>query len=204
MTKKILLVLAATVIGFVLGVVGLKNYYQGETLGAVEHGPSKLVGDVYNGLAEVLMMRNGEFVGPIDTDDAASLLGGVNYTQSIETIAADNTIAVSESGKTFYLATTGATSTLPSVASSTGATFRFVIGATFTGPNFTISSAEGDNIEGALIVAGAVVNCDAVDIISFVADGENLGDFVELTSNGTNWYIGASGGLTSAKMTCSG
>jgi hypothetical protein len=93
--------------------------------------------------------------------------------------------------------------TLPAVASSAGVTLKFVIATAFDTANVVIDSAEGDNIEGSLIVAGAVVDCDAEDQIDFVHDGENLGDYVELRSNGVNWFIGDSGALTGSKLTCS-
>lgn len=38
--------------------------------------------------------------------------------------------------------------------------------------------------------------------ITFVADGENIGDYIEVYGNGTDWLIGSSGALTSSKMTC--
>ena len=126
--------------------------------------------------------------------------GVLNYVESTETVTADNTLATTESGKTTFISTTGGTYTLPAV-STAGLVYRFSVSALFT-TNAVIDSAEGDNIEGALIVAGAVVDCDAEDQINFVADGENLGDFVELRSDGTSWHIAASGGLASAKITC--
>jgi len=123
----------------------------------------------------------------------------INAVESTEALAAANTLTAAESGKTTYIGTTGATYTLP--AAQAGLVYRFVVSSAFT-TNAVIDSAEGDNIEGALIVAGAVVDCAAEDQINFVADGENLGDFVEVRSDGTSWLISASGGLTAAKITC--
>lgn len=142
--------------------------------------------------------------GALTTDSAVALNGGVTYIETIETVTADNTLTVAESGLTTYISTTGSTSTLPAVASSAGAVYRFVVAAAFSGSNFSIVAPEGDIIEGALIVAGAVVTCDAADAINFVADGENLGDFVEVRSNGTKWFVTQSNVLTSAKLTCTG
>lgn len=120
-------------------------------------------------------------------------------SQSIATTS--DTLVAGDLGDTvFVTAASGTTITLP--AATDGAFFRFVIASLFDTANVIIDSAEGDNIEGALIVAGAVVDCDAEDQINFVNDGENLGDFVELTSDGTSWFIGASGALTTAKLTC--
>jgi hypothetical protein len=92
--------------------------------------------------------------------------------------------------------------TLPATSTSAGVVFRFVVAGSLTGDARIVTSDGGNDIEGALIVAGAVVDCDAEDTITFVSDGENLGDFVELRSNGTDWFIGASGALTGSKLTC--
>jgi hypothetical protein len=134
---------------------------------------------------------------------AVSALSGVVFTENVESVTVSNTIAVAESGATFYLSGATSTHTLPAVASSAGTVYRFVVGASVTGDITIVTADAGNTIEGALIVAGAVVDCDAEDTITIVADGENLGDFVELRSNGTKWFIGASGALTASKMTCS-
>lgn len=135
---------------------------------------------------------------------ASSLLYKQKQT-AINSKATSVALTAAQSGTTFHLTqATGTALVLPAVASSAGVTYRFVIGAAFSTSNYTVTSAEGDNVEGSLIVAGAVVDCDANDVITFVNDGENIGDFVDLYSDGTYWYIGASGGLTASKLTCSG
>jgi len=137
------------------------------------------------------------------TDDV-TIGGELNALEGYtESTATTNTLTAAMSGETFYLS--GATSTyiLPATSSASGAAYKFVVDGAMT-VNQTIVTNGGSNvIEGALIVAGAVVDCDAEDTITFVADGENIGDFVELRSDGDYWFIGASGALTSAKMTCS-
>lgn len=119
--------------------------------------------------------------------------------------AGTTTLTTAQTNGVIYIGT-GGLYTLPATASSAGVTYRFVIASAITA-DAVISSAgaaSGDDIEGSLIVAGAVVDCAAVDVITFVSDGEDLGDYVELRSNGTKWYIGASNGLTASKLTCSG
>ncbi len=139
------------------------------------------------------------------SDDGGSVgVPGVNLYPTSEitraiTPTADITLTANESGA-IYMIATGTTATLPAAREGLG--YRFMVSGAFTDTNFVIDSAEGDNIEGSLIVAGAVVDCAAEDQINVVVDGENLGDFVELYSDGTSWLIGASGALTSAKMTC--
>lgn len=136
------------------------------------------------------------------TFNGASSFSALNFKESYEAITASNTITVAESGKTFYLSGATSTQTLPATSTAAGTVYRFVVDGSVTG-NITIVSNDGSNIiDGTLIVAGAVVDCDAEDTITIVADGENVGDFVELRSNGTKWFIGASGALTASKMTC--
>jgi len=110
------------------------------------------------------------------------------------------TLSHAESGSTVLLSASGTSITLP--AARDEVSYKFVVNGALDSANVVIASAEGDNIEGTLIVAGAVVDCAAEDQINFVTDGENVGDYVELYSDGTSWLIGDSGVLTSAKMTC--
>ena len=135
-----------------------------------------------------------------------SFLGGMGHTEKTVNVAATSvfsttTLQLKDSGVTYSVSASGTTFMLPAVT-ETGAKYRFEVGGALDTGNVIIDSVEGDNIEGTLLVAGAVVDCDAEDQINFVVDGENIGDYVELTTNGTNWLIGDSGALTSAKLTC--
>ncbi|HEY4525026.1 MAG TPA: hypothetical protein VJL39_01520 [Candidatus Paceibacterota bacterium] len=135
------------------------------------------------------------------TIQIGSATAGLTYYEDTEAVTADNTLTVAESGTTYYVSGALATSTLPAVASSNGVVFRFVVGATLTGSHIIATSDASDIIEGSLIVAGAVVDCAAEDAITFV-DAANLGDFVEVRSNGTKWFVTTSNGLASGKITC--
>src|SRR3989344_6103350 len=139
------------------------------------------------------------------TGATAILIGdatiGLTYFEDTEAVTADNVLTVAESGNTFYVSGALATSTLPAVASSNGVVFRFVVGATLTGSHIISTSDASSLIEGSLSVANAVVDCAAEDAITFV-DAANLGDFVEVRSNGTNWFVTTSNGLASGKITC--
>lgn len=144
----------------------------------------------------------GEVRGTTATITGVSTLsGGTSGPVRSEVVTADDTIAASQSGETFFLdGTAGATSTLPAV--SAGANVRFVVADNFATNNWVIDSAEGDNISGTLMVAGAQVLCAAEDQINFIVDGELIGDYVELLSDGTNWYIIDSHISASTKGTC--
>lgn len=133
-----------------------------------------------------------------------SATAGVNYFKKEITPTADTTLTVAQSGSIINMGTAGLDVTLPAVASSNGVHYRFVVSANFATTDMTVVSAEGDNIEGSLIVAGAVVDCAANDKITVVNDGEDIGDYFDLYSNGTTWFIGASNGLTASKLTCTG
>jgi hypothetical protein len=136
--------------------------------------------------------------------DDVTIGGTMTALEMSEVITADNTITLAESGTTYYVSTNVSTSTLPAVATATGTVYRFVIAGAIATNDFRVVSAEGDNIEGSLIVAGAVVDCDAADRINFVTDGENIGDFVEVRSDGQKWFVTQSNVLTTGKLTCSG
>ena len=123
----------------------------------------------------------------------------VRIFRDTETIAADKHLTAADSGKTFWLDnSTGETITLPALKD--GLNFKFVIADNFATDNWIIDSAEGDNIEGMIEVAGAVVVAAGEDQINFVASAESKGDFIQLECNGTNWFVSGqaalSGGIT--------
>ena len=139
------------------------------------------------------------------TVSGVSTLATTTLKEPVVTLTGTTTLTTAQSGSTFYLdMTDGSAITLPVATSAAGVIYKFVVADNFATSDITITSAEGDNIEGTLIVAGAVVDCDASDVITFVDDGENIGDYVELRSNGSKWFIGGSGALTGSKLTCSG
>lgn len=124
----------------------------------------------------------------------------VRKLRETQTITADITLKAADSGKTFWLDnSTGETITLPALRD--GVNFKFVIADNFATDNWIVKSAEGDNIEGSIVVNGASVAAGAEDQINFVASAETIGDFIELECNGTNWFVsgvGASSGSITA------
>lgn len=118
----------------------------------------------------------------------------------VETISAAKTLIAADSETWFKLdAAAGVTITLPAVQA--GLNFRFVIASSFATSNFVIDSAEGDNISGVLVVNGASVVAADEDQINFVATAETVGDFIDIWSDGTSWFvygIGASAGSITA------
>ena len=139
--------------------------------------------------------------GNLTVDGGATITGELGYTEAAQSVSAAKVLTAADSGETFYLSGGAAAYTL-SATTTPGTWFRFVIGGAITGDATVVTAGSINAIEGTLLVAGAVVDCAAEDTITFVADGENIGDFFEIRTDGTNWMLGASGGLTASKMTC--
>ena len=126
-------------------------------------------------------------------------LNGFRSATTTDTVAV--TLTAAQSGEVQLIKGTGATTTLPAVT-NTGAIYEVQVLAAFATNNWVLASAEGDNINGTLFVNSAVVACSGEDKINFIADGEEIGDFVQVISDGTNWNIIRSRGETAAKITC--
>jgi len=103
------------------------------------------------------------------------------------------TLTAAQSGLNVLLnAAAGFAITLPAV--TLGVNFRFTVAAAFATTNFTIiTPALANLIFGGATVAGADVPADAEDTISFVATAELKGDFVDLWSDGTSWFVNGRG-----------
>jgi hypothetical protein len=153
-----------------------------------------------------LTITGSEIFSGALTGTSVALSGSINYLESFERVSTAagnliNTSTVAESGKTYYI-TTSTSQVLPLASTATGTVYRFVVAEALTVTSTISTSGYADIIEGTLIVAGAVVDCDAEDTILITAASENVGDFVELRSDGQKWFIGASGVLTATGWTC--
>ena len=160
----------------------------------------------YNVIGEEGSEVLGAIAGPNVYQDMV-FHGAVNMKNAVKTVAqtgavSDVTLTSAESGSTVFLSATGTSIILPAVA-NTGDFFRFQVNGAMGIANMIIESAEGSNISGSLIVAGDLVSCSDEDKMTFVVDGEDIGDFFEVTSDGSNWLIGASSVKTASKLTCS-
>lgn len=97
------------------------------------------------------------------------------------------TLTVADSGKTFLLSGTGVNITLPSTLKA-GISYKFITAGAFS-TDFVIDGG-ADKIYGPILEAGAATEtADAADTITFEDGTETIGDFVEMTCDGTNWYI---------------
>ena len=112
---------------------------------------------------------------------------------STEVVTATNVITSSESGKTFFLsAVAGFESTLPTAAA--GLYFKFVVATAPTSNGYTITGSPADKISGTIAASGAEDTINGVtaalaDNVILVANVALLGDVLEFTSDGTNWFV---------------
>jgi len=190
--------LGATILAIAISVLALVLALLGGGTTVVEKGFGGSTSDDWNVGGDLTVAGNSTLTGDLITKFPYTTVAGT--VGSVVT----TTLTAADTGKTFLISNASGTPfVLPSTSTSAGLTYRFVINGAI-GTDVTIQTSDlGNDIEGALIVAGAVVNCDAEDIITFVADGENIGDYLELYSDGTHWLIGDSGALTGSKLTCS-
>jgi glycerol kinase len=118
--------------------------------------------------------------------------------EKYQDITIGETYTMADSGKTIKVSGTGGTVTLP--APTEGFNIKFVTTGGLTSANTVIAGGTADVMEGSIIVAGAVVDVDAADQLNFVHTADNLGDFVEIISDGSNYYVSGnalnSGGIT--------
>ena len=77
--------------------------------------------------------------------------------------------------------------TLPAVT-NTGFSVRVMCNFAITS-SAAVISAEGDNINGALVVNSAMVRAAAEDQINFIANTALIGDYIDIVSNGTTWTV---------------
>lgn len=150
----------------------------------------------------------GTFSSTLAVTGASTLTGAVTGGSTISggillaasTTSAADVLTVAQSGQVIVIQTTGAAYTLPAVTNA-GANYKFIVGQAFS-TNAVVTSAEGDNIEGGLTVNSLAVPCVGEDAINFIAASEELGDWVEVMSDGTSWHIVGSDVVTTVSMTC--
>lgn len=159
---------------------------------------------LYAGTSNQFSVSNTGALTTTGATSLGSITAGVNYYKPIVAVTADVTATVAQTGTIFQMGTAGVDVTLPAPTVASGVHYRFVVSGAVATTDMTIVAGTADTIEGTLLVAGAVVDCDANDLITFVVDGENIGDYVDLYSDGVKWMIGSSGALTASKMTCTG
>lgn len=132
-----------------------------------------------------------------------TITDGMSYVDAQTALTGTSTIAATDSGETFLVSGGLSVWTLPATSSlQAGTKFMFRVGDALTVTSTIVTDGGWNGIEGALIVAGAVVGCEAEDTLTLGAAFEGIGDYVELIWSGTYWLIGDSGFQTASSLTC--
>jgi len=112
--------------------------------------------------------------------------------QTITPLVAFSLTAAQSGFDVFLGSTAGFAITLPAVA--VGLRYRFTVRDNFITSNYTIiTPALADIIQGGATVAGSDVPAADEDTISFVASAELKGDFCDVWSDGTSWFVNGRG-----------
>lgn len=123
------------------------------------------------------------FSGPIKLGASSMLL-----STDVGGISAAKVLTADESnGMTYILdGGTGVGITLP--APSKGWRTKFVVGAAFT-TDFVFTAGTASTLQGSMVEAGAVQDVAAASTLTLEDGTENIGDFVEFWSDGTNTFV---------------
>jgi len=132
-------------------------------------------------------MAATHFSGPL-------VVGGVYQNEGVvNSVTAGVTLTAADNGKTVLLADAASGDvTLPAVT-LTGFKVRVLCAFAVTTSSAVIS-AEGDNITGTLVVNGATVLAEVEDQINFILNLAEVGDYVDIQSDGTQWIVNGIGG----------
>ena len=138
------------------------------------------------------------------TGTAANLNVAADPSAGAEIVTATNVITAAESGKTFFLDTTAEfVSTLPVVA--VGLNYKFIVTQAPVGVAYTIVSEGGDDTINVLFTAGGINDASdqavAQDLITFAASASLIGDWVECTCDGVDWYCQGSAAVAAGITT---
>jgi len=110
-----------------------------------------------------------------------------------ESQLAAQTLTAADNGKIILLGDAAPGDvTLPAVT-NTGFTVKVLCNFAIT-TSAAVVSAEGDNISGLIIVNGATVLAEVEDQINFILNLAEIGDYVDLLSDGTSWIVNGAGG----------
>jgi len=138
--------------------------------------------------------------GTMTVNGAETVTGKLTVSTAIvtpvEVVTSINAITIAEAGKVFVLnSATEFASTLPSAATSAGITYRFIIGAAPAEANYTVVTDSSENLIFGMVLEAETDTGDdgpvgqEEDTITFVQSIAVIGDWVELTCDGTNWYV---------------
>ena len=163
-----------------------------------------------NGLQElgVTSIGSTDYVLGFDTSDnnwKKIPATNIGVSTNFEDVTATNALTTAECGKTMTLnSTTEFATTLP--APTVGCYFKFIVKAAPSGASYTVVTASSANILiGGINELEVDTGDDGAydnngDTITFVNSVSVVGDYVEMISDGTSWYLNgqanADGGIT--------
>ena len=129
----------------------------------------------------------------ITAGDVVITDGTLIHKKKTEAVTAANVITAAESGTVYFLnSATEFASTLPAPAA--GLHYKFIVKAAPSGASYTIVTNGGANvIQGSATVDGAAVPAVDEDTITLTDGAAAVGDWVEVVSDGTNWYVSGQG-----------
>jgi hypothetical protein len=131
--------------------------------------------------------------GALSVDNTV-LSGKRNFT----TLTALSTLTLADSGQTFYLTSaTEFATTLPAVGDASGFHARFVVGAAPGGASYTVvcpTAAIHGTVLSPADATGASAGTagTAVANVTFVDSKAEIGDYVDLSCDGTFYYVSGS------------
>lgn len=125
-----------------------------------------------------------------------------NVLLPAEDTTATNVLTASESGKVIWLnSATEFVTTLPAISTvSAGTRFRFIVKAAPASASYTVITGNSleNKIYGLVEVNGDAVAGSQEDTITFADGAAAIGDWAEVVSDGTNWYVSGQGVATGA------
>lgn len=145
--------------------------------------------------------KDSSFAGAVSFSGAVTNTGSV--VNSTEVVLATNVLTAADSGKTFFLsAAAGFVTTLPLHAA--GLNFKFIVKTAPTSNGYTVVAHASNQatIFGMAVerAGGAGVAGATEDNFILVHNQSIIGDYVQVYSDGTNWYayamVDVSAGIT--------
>ena len=119
--------------------------------------------------------------------DSEGNVADLSSADNVEVVNAARVLTKADSGKVLSLKNaTGVRIDLPTPTK--GFKLKVLVGLAFATSNFTVV-AQSNIIQGGATVNGAFVPAEDENTISFVATAEKVGDFIELVSDGTNYFV---------------
>jgi len=130
-----------------------------------------------------------------DATGTVLLKKGLGNLREVEITTATDILTSADCGKTIFLnSATEYVTTLPAVAGLGGCYFKIVVSdAPETASYTVVTNASANIIYGQIAsaedAAGSVVTTPASDTITFVDAKAIKGDYIEIITDGTSWYV---------------